>query len=692
MTTESYLKPRAKIRRTHYVDLNKLVWKYFKECQEAGVTLNGKNLKDQAMRYAKYLGLDTFRGSEGWLDAFKRRHRIDLRLMTGQPVAYENEFCEMDGEMDTGEASSAGSPLASDMQPTSSSSLMESLAAAAAAAAAASTPPTEQATANFTDIKPLDIAGLMSAPQQQQQQQQPPTPVRPIPQSIPNPMIMFDNIMKAKTPESNPVLDIVRSCSLRHPNKEVQYALDILRCYVLSKDANSMGMIVQLQEALAAVRMNDLINWGPREDIARECAICQAPSNGYHFNAPSCSACAAFFRRTVTLNRNFLCAHHGSCQVNFTMRVICRACRYRKCIQMGMERAAVQPRRDCNAGRRKIMYQDAKRRSHKCISKPSSSLNSEFPNFVNQNEHSDQSPEIHYAQSYSSSISEDNPSPKISIPFNKDFEVEQLLDDLLREERLFNERRKLLYCSHSSISKLLITENVNDIPFSEHDIQPLSFTSIQKHIRPQILLIYEWLRGWKHFDMLNTHDRLIFLRRCVLYHTILDPSYISYRIGLPQKYIMFDGTFVSAVEGDNTGWHDENGCISSELKKKLYRPLMLRAINEICAPMSAMSMSFVEFVILKALACFKSASSLDISPNVKKFMDTHLDQLLKALNLHYQSLNLAKGEIAQRTGNVILMLSSIFAVGMECQESHQKIQFFDLWQLDDLLIKLISPA
>lgn len=33
--------------------------------------------------------MENFKGSEGWLDAFKRRHRIDLKLMSGVPVNYE---------------------------------------------------------------------------------------------------------------------------------------------------------------------------------------------------------------------------------------------------------------------------------------------------------------------------------------------------------------------------------------------------------------------------------------------------------------------------------------------------------------------------------------------------------------------------------------------------------------------------
>uniref|UniRef100_A0A8R1I6Z1 NR LBD domain-containing protein n=1 Tax=Caenorhabditis japonica TaxID=281687 RepID=A0A8R1I6Z1_CAEJA len=153
---------------------------------------------------------------------------------------------------------------------------------------------------------------------------------------------------------------------------------------------------------------------------------------------------------------------------------------------------------------------------------------------------------------------------------------------------------------------------------------------------------------------------------------------------------MFNGMFVGVQPGDKTGWEDEKDCISSDMKFQLYRPLMDRLINEVCVSMNAINLSFVEFVILKALVSFKSSSCSDVTTGLKKFMHVHMDTILRALNVHYQSLGMNKEEIAHRTGNVILMMSSIFAVGMECMESHQKIQFFDLWQLDDLLIKLIQ--
>ncbi|KIH64473.1 zinc finger, C4 type [Ancylostoma duodenale] len=90
----------------------------------------------------------------------------------------------------------------------------------------------------------------------------------------------------------------------------------------------------------------ECMDWPTRSPSpCRQCTICGAPSNGYHFNAPSCSACAAFFRRTVTLGRQFVCAQYGCCKVHFGVFV-----------KVYPDITAVQPRRDCNVGRRKISY------------------------------------------------------------------------------------------------------------------------------------------------------------------------------------------------------------------------------------------------------------------------------------------------------------------------------------------------
>ncbi|MFH4981400.1 hypothetical protein AB6A40_008109 [Gnathostoma spinigerum] len=80
-----------KRRRTNFVGLNILMWRYFCECRDRGLILNGRQLKEHALTIARQLGLHNFKGSEGWLDSFKRRHNIDLKTMSGHAVLYESD-------------------------------------------------------------------------------------------------------------------------------------------------------------------------------------------------------------------------------------------------------------------------------------------------------------------------------------------------------------------------------------------------------------------------------------------------------------------------------------------------------------------------------------------------------------------------------------------------------------------------
>lgn len=292
--------------------------------------------------------------------------------------------------------------------------------------------------------------------------------------------------------------------------------------------------------------------------------------------------------------------------------------------------------------------------------------------------------------SYSSSVSEEH--EPISLPIRSFEEMpEGVMEMLLREERLYNERRSILYCVKSSISEILSAGDVNDIPFSSRDLNELTFAGIRKDIRPQILATYEWIRGWNNFKCLSATDKKILLRRCTLFHSVIDPCYLSMRLGLPDRFVMFNGMFVGIADEAEEGWRDES-CISSTLKKELYRPLLNRVLADIVNPMQAINISFIEYVVLKALVTFKSTLSANISSALKRYLLSQIDLIINGLSIHYTNLGMKLDDVAVRTGNVILLIGNIFEVGMQCLESHQVIQFFDLWKLDDLLIKLISET
>ncbi|CAD5229123.1 unnamed protein product [Bursaphelenchus okinawaensis] len=82
------------------------------------------------------------------------------------------------------------------------------------------------------------------------------------------------------------------------------------------------------------------------------CQVClSGPSNGLHFGAPrTCAACAAFFRRTVSDQKKYICKRPQRCNVKFSetagYRKICRNCRMKRCLEIGMSPEKVQHKRN----------------------------------------------------------------------------------------------------------------------------------------------------------------------------------------------------------------------------------------------------------------------------------------------------------------------------------------------------------
>ncbi|VDK54246.1 unnamed protein product [Anisakis simplex] len=76
--------------------------------------------------------------------------------------------------------------------------------------------------------------------------------------------------------------------------------------------------------------------------FADACVVCGDRSTGYHYEVSSCNGCKTFFRRTIVSRRTYKCHKNGNCVFNKDIRCACRACRFAKCIAVGMNPKAIQ--------------------------------------------------------------------------------------------------------------------------------------------------------------------------------------------------------------------------------------------------------------------------------------------------------------------------------------------------------------
>ncbi|MFH4983470.1 hypothetical protein AB6A40_010179 [Gnathostoma spinigerum] len=92
--------------------------------------------------------------------------------------------------------------------------------------------------------------------------------------------------------------------------------------------------------------MTSAVETDAKVDSVPVCAVCADVSDGLHFSVLSCRACAAFFRRTVSLKLTYKCRNESNCKIEKTARNMCRHCRFQKCLNVGMLTSAVQQTRD----------------------------------------------------------------------------------------------------------------------------------------------------------------------------------------------------------------------------------------------------------------------------------------------------------------------------------------------------------
>ncbi|KAL3087166.1 hypothetical protein niasHS_005405 [Heterodera schachtii] len=82
------------------------------------------------------------------------------------------------------------------------------------------------------------------------------------------------------------------------------------------------------------------------------CAVCGDGPAKLHYGVLACYGCKGFFRRTLSGKYHYVCRFDNDCIVDKFQRNSCRCCRFKRCLEVGMDPKAVRPDRDLTGKQR----------------------------------------------------------------------------------------------------------------------------------------------------------------------------------------------------------------------------------------------------------------------------------------------------------------------------------------------------
>ena len=73
-------------------ELNDMLWDWFQKVRSKNLPCSGPMLQQKAMEFAKVLGRTEFKASNGWLEAFKKRHKLGQRVLCGESASVDESL------------------------------------------------------------------------------------------------------------------------------------------------------------------------------------------------------------------------------------------------------------------------------------------------------------------------------------------------------------------------------------------------------------------------------------------------------------------------------------------------------------------------------------------------------------------------------------------------------------------------
>lgn len=371
-------------------------------------------------------------------------------------------------------------------------------------------------------------------------------------------------------------------------------------------------------------------------------------------------------------NQDTVCKKPNECQMETSARRLCRSCRFRRCLEMGMSKEALQPRRDL-IGRRKRRTIQSKQFQQICASSlPStSSAGSEV------------TPPIKHL--------------KNGLNLGDDSILLELISSLAATDKAIRARKFELIRARTEAKRLAdVASKGSQIVQSQDTMMKIVLSSDLCNVTQiEIFSMFEWVQTIPAFCSLPMADRMLLLKRFAMPSNIIEYGYFTAQIGLDDVWLISNGT---CMPRSVNVLPDESKTLISEDRKwrqeKLYKQMTDRCIDEVVAPLRRLQLYPEELVTLKILLLFSCGnhtqheeSAAFISDESRRMALKWKNRVISALFQFYKSIGHKSS--AERFGNVVLLISGIVSAASATLESYQIMRLFKFATFDHISEQLL---
>uniref|UniRef100_A0A7E4V8U0 Nuclear receptor domain-containing protein n=1 Tax=Panagrellus redivivus TaxID=6233 RepID=A0A7E4V8U0_PANRE len=428
------------------------------------------------------------------------------------------------------------------------------------------------------------------------------------------------------------------------------------------------------------------------------CMVCDGPANGIHFKALSCAACNAFFRRSVAENRRYICRESGHCKISHKDRCLCRACRLKKCLKVGMDPAAVQPQRDAIGSKRKKIRTPIPRPSIEVRAQPSPDQDKDVEIDILTCD-----PVISNTQSILSNVSNvsnisnsvasntyqcSDTDPASSQAFTEEPTIVMgctygnLIEEGLLAYHQLCERRRLLACPRTL--KDLFGGTIPTFTKCE-----AIFARTYKSEADSAFIV-EFLKSLQPFSMLSVEDQVLLCRSFCLPMNVIEKYYTTYKQGghLTERIYHQNYQYIDINEVANAPVNESDGAGSSadmminpKAVFKMNLPYLRQALRDIVVPMAELEMTDVEAIGMMLIMLFNPHIP-EMSEATRKSVKATRDRVFEDWHSIYVHNDIPNGP--EKVGNVILLTSTINEFAKLLPQCFHFIRVFGMVDYDEL--------